>query len=166
MNEKLKNLLKGKLNGDEVSIEGKATIKEEDPETGEVVSKETFSNVLVQDGAQKLAKYVSGDAPTDVEWMAVGDGATAGNSPSGTESALENELSRSSAITPSVSGETVTWSNTFSATEGNGSLSEMGMFDDSASASGTMLSYVIFSDTKDNANNDLTIEYNLTFNYG
>lgn len=163
----LKNKIeKAKETKDDITVTGKATVKEEDPETGEVVSKETFSNVLVQDGAQKVAKYVNGDAPTDIEWMAVGNGATAGNSPTGTESSLQTEQARSSSITSSVSGETVSWSNTFSAGTGTNDLSEMGMFDASGASSGTMLSYVIFSSTKDNANNDLTIEYDLTFNYG
>ncbi len=156
------------MNKDNPMIKGKAIIKEINPESGEVVSKEVQENLIVQTGLNEIAKYLeANNSPATFEYMAVGDGATAGTSPSNGDTSLTNELDRSSAITPSRTDNVVTFTYTFiqsSSSPDKSSLTEMGIFDSSTDDSGIMLNRIIFDTAKDNATNDLEITYEITVN--
>lgn len=145
-------------------LKGKAIVRELN--NGKVISEEVFNNIVVEDGAERVAEYLAGESPSDMVAMAVGDGATAGDAEPDDQSALINELDRSTTISPTRSDNEVEWLFTFDKDSGKENLSEWGLFDDTTSESGTMLSYIIFDVEKDNENNDLQIEYTLTVEYG
>ncbi len=156
------------MSDDKIEIKGIATIKEVDPDTGEVLSEETKENLIVHDaGSEQIADYIAGNTPANhFEYMAIGsDGTSATKDDTG----LGTQTAISTAITPSViSGGTydrvVQWVHTFSAGDGGSSVEEMGMFNGST-GTGTdgMLNHLTFT-AKDNQNNDLEITYELTIN--
>lgn len=148
-----------------VGMKGTWTIKEIDTETGEVISEEIKENIVVDDGADRVAEYINGDSVDDFDYMAVGDGAIAGDSPSSDTSALVSEQDRSGALTSEiVDGNTVRWAHTFDAGDGKAALTEAGMFDDPSA--GTMLNHIIFDTEKDNENNDLQLTIDLEVQSG
>jgi len=152
---------------DGINMKGKVKVREIDPETGEIISKEEKENIVVDDGAEAVVDGLDTGTMAGFHYMAIGNGEIAGDSPSATDSSLTTEQARSSEITPSQpSADTIEWVNTFAAGDGTVDITEMGMFDSGTADSGVMLNHIIFSNEKDNANNDLELTYQLTVNSG
>lgn len=163
--ELVEQLLEDRGVGSDITLKGKATVRERDPETGEVLSEEEAENLVVYEGMEKIASYINGDAPaSDFDYMAIGSGSTAEDVG---DTSLVTREDISSAITSTIVGDgsgnnrVVQWEYTFTAGTGKSSIEEMGMFDGNTDGTDTMLNRVTFT-AKDNENNDLQITYELT----
>lgn len=131
-------------------------------ETGEVEIIEK-DNVFCTTGkvsiARRLANTESGYAK--VTYCAVGTGV---GSPAAGDVAMFTELFRKLISIASPSSNTVTFTTFYSTTEGNGVLTELGLFGDAATAlsgSGTMYAHTTITKTK-TISDTLTIEWTLT----
>jgi len=141
-----------------ISVMGEVNIKEINPITGEVVSDETFKNLVTNVGLAAIVDFLDGDNPTTFDYMAIGSGTTPA---AAGDTALETELDRSSSpITPTQpTATTISWVETFTAGAGKSAITEMGMLD--ADSVGNLFNHLIFT-ARDNLNNDLQITYTVT----
>jgi len=164
----LEEMQKRMANEGDASLEmkGRWTAIERDPETGEVLDKEVSENVITEDGAVAIADMLAGNSVTDFTYIAIGDGATEGDSESVTQSALVNEVARNQDSSPTTaddaSGHKVTWTCTFG--PGDCVATEFGLLN--ADTGGTLLSYNIPEIAKDADNAELTLNYELIVNEG
>lgn len=152
---------------DKVGIKGKVKFTERDSDTDEILNEDEYENIIVEDGADAIAEAIQDGSISTFDYMAVGDGATSGESESDIQSSLQNELERNSVtgtIDPDDDGSDhkIEWESTFG--DGLGTVTEFGMFD--ADTDGTMLNYVIPEYEKDAQESRLQVTYILTVNYG
>jgi len=154
----------GRSIDDALVLEGKATIEEINPETGETVSKETEKNIIVDvAGAETISSYLSGGVPSDFVYMIIGVGSLTAPAEGDTDLSTRTDTSPSLSaglVTVGGASKKVVWSHTFASGTGKTSIVEMGMFDGTGTGAG-MLNRVTFT-AKDNANNDLKVTYELT----
>ena len=143
-------------------LKGTAIIREVDPETGEVVSKEEAENLITDVGAIEIAKYINDEEPPQFEYMCIGsDGTAAGAGDTALGSQEDNEEVGEDSGSISRSTKTVSWTDVvFNSGSGKSSIEEMAMCQGSDSTADPILNRVTFS-AKDNANNDLLITYEL-----
>ncbi len=152
-----------------LELKGIWTAVEKDPETGEVLDKEVSENVITEEGAQLIAQILNPvETMVDISWIAVGDGATVGNSESVTQSLLVNEQDRKQDTAPTTAdaaaGHKVVWQQTFG--PGLCVVTEFGLFNESQDDSGCLASYNIPSIKKDAQDAELTVTYELIVNEG
>jgi len=149
-----------------LEMKGRWTAVERDPETGEVLGEATSENVITEDGADAIADMLAGTAVTDFTYIAVGNGPTAGDTESVTQSTLSAEQARKQDSSPSTSddasGQKVTWSAVFG--PGTCVVTEFGLLN--SDSGGTLLSYNIPEIAKDADNAELTLTYELIVNEG
>jgi hypothetical protein len=117
---------------------------------GKLKKKLSLENLVTNVGYAQVAGLINGAVTTAFKYVAVGSGSSSSpgscTSPSATDTALGNEVSRVSATagrtTTSITNDTATWSATFNFSASY-SLCEAGIFD--ASSAGNMLSRVTYS---------------------
>lgn len=105
-----------------------------DEATGEVKHEGSVHNLICTAGKNELLKVSSPKTVSQFAYMGIGSSST---SPSAANTALGTQLARSGAITPTYSSGTITFTHTFAAGTGTGTVEEVGLFD--ASSSGNML---------------------------
>jgi len=176
--EKLRDVIKS-LDGDdnmneEVKMKGIATVREKDPETGEVLSEETVENTVVAVGMEIIADYIAGNTVSDdFSVMAIGDNGD-GTQPTvdDEDTSLSNRVKESTVdtgprtITDSTAAgydRVVEWVHTYNADDTlTNDITEMGMFDTTLTdGSEIMLNHIDFIG-KDLINNDVELTYRLT----
>lgn len=143
--------------------------------SGQLIENRFYSNIVVTAGKQWIAgRMKDTGTPTQMTHMAIGGNATVGSNPTKTTPAVGDtalstggspalsELARVTLATAggTVSGAVVTYSATFAAGTGTGSLIEAGIFN--ASAGGTMLCKTSFDVVNKAANDSIAITWTVT----
>lgn len=132
-----------------------------------VVDTQTEKNVIVDKaGAETITDYITGADPADFVRMKLGSTATP-SSPTEGDTQLSNTVTTSPSLTPtqqSTGGaeKKVVWSNTFASATGRSNVVSMGMDTGTATGTGANLLNRLTFTAKDNANNDLSLTYELT----
>ncbi len=121
-----------------------------------------YNNIFVTAGFNAITRRLAQEANDgDITYVAVGTDNTA---PVVADTTLGTELDRNLVSTISASGATVTVRGFFGAAEANGTLEEMGLFGEAATAaadSGTMFTHALISETK-TSSETLTFEITIT----
>ena len=122
------------------------------------IERQTGPNQVQTLGKQHIADALSDQGETAMGWMAIGTGTGQGVG----DNTLATELDRQAldSGTPSHSGAVVTYSRTFAAGEGTGTVTEAGVFNDAAA--GDMLIYTGAISFAKGAADALTINWTLT----
>ncbi len=132
-------------------------------DTGEErVSK--YDNLIVTVAKNMIARRLAGEANAcNITYIAVGTGAGV---PAIGDTTLSTELDRNPLTTISASGVTVSFTGFFGASEANGTLTNMGLFGEGASAtpdSGVLINHAAVSEVK-STSETMTITGTLTIN--
>lgn len=119
-------------------------------------------NVTATVGKNSIAaRLVGGVDKGEITYMALGTGST---TPDASDTALATELIRKQVSVRSVSGNVATFRTFFSTSEGNGTLTEVGLFGDNASStadSGVLYARAAISKTK-TSSETLTLDWSAT----
>ncbi len=138
-------------------------IVKENVKTKEVVIRE-LHNISCTVGAESLAARMVGAERGQVTYFAVGTGTVSGaNVPTIGDTKLHTELFRKQISVRSSSGATASFRIFFNTSEANGSITEIGLFGDAASAtadSGVLFARAAESITK-TSSETLTIDWSL-----
>lgn len=126
---------------------------------GEVKSKRSIKNLVVNTGLNFLAAAVVNASPTPMNAIAVGTGAT---SPAPGNTTLEAELFRQALTSESAVLNVATLNVLIGAGDGTGALTEAGIFNNTVAA-GTMLSRVTFPVVNKQATDTLEINWTISF---
>ena len=125
---------------DKIGLRGKVTVRVFDAKTMRLLEQFTVGNLVVNVGLQEALDKLFGLDPGDAfGYVAVGSDGTA---PAAGDTALGSEIARSDFDSCSRSGQVVTASVWFGASEGNGTWRESGLFN--AAAAGKMLCRSLF----------------------
>lgn len=141
---------------DSIQVKGDLTVKLFD-QTGVIKDTRAIPNVVVTDGKGYIASRMNSNTAVIMSHMAVGSSSTAA---AAGQSALGTELGRVVFDSASVSSTTVTYTATFPAGTGTGTLTEAGIFN--ASTGGTMLCRTTFSSVSKAAGDTVVITWNVT----
>lgn len=125
---------------------------------GEVVY--SGDNLVVTTGKSFIASRMGSTSEPVMSHMAVGTGTTPA---AGTDVALETETARVALTTATVAGSTMTYTASFPAGTGTGTIAELGVF--SASSGGTLLCRIKLDSpiTKDSIST-LQVDWDVTVN--
>lgn len=144
-----------------IGITGRLRFVFRNIETGAVRESE-YRNLIVTLCKEMIAaRLAGGGGDCDITYVAVGTDAT---TPAIGDTALGTELDRNALASISAAGSVITATGFFGAAEANGTLTEMGLFGEAASAtpdSGTLINHAAISETK-TSSETMTIECTLT----
>lgn len=141
---------------DAVQAKGRLTITLVD-ESGQIKDKREIDNLVVAVGKAHIAERLAANTAVVMSHMAIG---TSNTAPSSGQTALGTELARTTLDTTVVNTATVTYSATFPAGTGTGTLTEAGIFN-SANV-GTMLCRTRFNPVVKAAGEALIVGWNVT----
>jgi len=129
---------------------------------GKVIDKAESSNLIVNDGLERVAKLINGVSSTDFSYIGIGTGST---SPTNSDTALEAEITKEQADDTGGSYEAdykAIFEKTFTFGSGESyAITEAGVFDGSGSAS-TMLDRFTFSAKNVDSDTDLYVKITIT----
>jgi len=114
-----------------------------DNNTGEILDSEEFSNLIVNNGLERVARLINGDSSTYFRAIAIGTGPTAATN---SDSALDDEFTRSTATLTYEASYKAKFTHTF--TFGTGvseTITEAGIFDSATVSGSTMLARLVFT---------------------
>ncbi|HEV7216699.1 MAG TPA: hypothetical protein VGP33_16455 [Chloroflexota bacterium] len=122
----------------------------------------TYANVVCLNGKSFLAAWLNLENPVHSRSNVYGAVGTSAAAPGGGDSALGSELARVALATSSRLGNVVTLDFFFNSGQGNGTLTEAGLFlgAGSGGGSGNLLSHVAISENKTSAVT-MTLEFSL-----
>ena len=123
---------------DSVKITGKLTVKKFSADNT-LLEEIEIPNLVVTAGKNHIAQRIITNSETIMSHMAIGSGLT---TPAAANTTLVTELAREALTTTTVSTSNVTYTATFGAGVGTGSVTEAAIFN--ASSSGTMLCRTTF----------------------
>lgn len=126
---------------------------------GNVKMEKTEKNLVVSSGKTFIASRMVGTGSAVMSHMAVGTSTTA---PVAGQTALVSEIARAAIVSGTSSTNVVTYSAVFAAGVGTGAITEAGILN--AGAAGTMLSRTVFSVVNKEADDSLTINWQITIN--
>ena len=126
---------------------------------GNVKMEKTEKNLVVTSGKAFIASRMVGTASAVMSHMAVGTSTTA---PVAGQTALVSEIARAAIVSGTSAANVVTYSAVFAAGVGTGAITEAGILN--AGTSGTMLSRTVFSVVNKEADDSLTINWQITIN--
>ena len=135
---------------DNFALTGALTIAVND-----VVVQET-NNLVVTAGKNWVADRMN-DVNTVMTHMALGTGTTAA---AAGDTTLGTELDRNALTSTTVLNNTIAYAATWAAGDGNGAITEAGIFD--ASSAGDMLARTVFSVVNKGAADSITITWTIT----
>ena len=143
---------------DKIRLHGKVTVRVFDAKTMDLLQSLSIENLVVNAGLQETLDLLFGLGGTVFGYLAVGSDNTA---PAAGQTTLGNEIVRSDFDECSRSGQVVTASTWFGASEGNGTWRESGLFN--AASAGKMLARALFDPviTKD-ATKVVQVEWSIT----
>lgn len=126
---------------------------------GNVVDSQHIKNLIVDAGKELVANRLKDNTQAAIGWIAVGtDGTAAGAG----QTALEAEVARAAVSSAVVTANSITYTATFGAGTGTGTLLEAGLFNDATV--GTMLSRTASINVVKGATDTLTIVWTITAN--
>ena len=147
-----------------ISWTGDITLIFENAKTGKKRIRR-YKNLMTTAGKEAIARRLKNEALKSneciVTYVAVGTGAGA---PAAGDTTLDTELARKAVTSTSRSSNIVTIRSFFTTSEANGTLTEMGLFGEDASAaadSGTLFNHATIAETKTGAET-LTVEVAIT----
>ena len=126
---------------------------------GNVKMEKTEKNLVVTSGKAFIASRMVGTGSAVMSHMAVGTSTTA---PVAGQTALVSEIARAAIVSGASAANVVTYSAVFAAGVGTGAITEAGILN--AGAAGTMLSRTVFSVVNKEADDSLTINWQITIN--
>lgn len=126
---------------------------------GNVKMEKTEKNLVVTSGKAFIASRMVGTGSAVMSHMAVGTSTTA---PVAGQTALVSEIARAAIVSGTSATNVVTYSAVFAAGVGTGAITEAGILN--AGAAGTMLSRTVFSVVNKEADDSLTINWQITIN--
>jgi len=126
-------------------------------EAGVVIEDRTIDNLVVTTGKNYVASRMKDATATAMTHMAIGTGATAA---AAGNTALETESGRVALASTNVSNNVVTYTATFAAGTGTGSLREAGILN--ANSGGTLLCRTVYDTITKSAGDSLTISWAVT----
>lgn len=126
---------------------------------GNVKMEKTEKNLVVTSGKAFIASRMVGTGSAVMSHMAVGTSTTA---PVAGQTALVSEIARAAIVSGTSAANVVTYSAVFAAGVGTGAITEAGILN--AGAAGTMLSRTVFSVVNKEADDSLTINWQITIN--
>jgi hypothetical protein len=144
-----------KLN-DKTKATGSLTISVFD-EHGTEKTKLHLNNLVVQSGKAFITSRMVGASPSVMSHMAIGTNTA---SPTSGDTTLGTEIGRVSLSGSIPNGDTITYSATFPAGVGTGSISEAGVFN--ANSAGTMLCRTTFLPINKSASEVIAFTWNIT----
>lgn len=137
-------------------VSGKLTLTLYDKDNN-IKNKINVDNLVVNTGLSYIASRMVNTSSTVMSHMGVGTSSTATNV---SQTALLAQVSRVALTGTTPVGSTITYSTTFTAGQGTGSLNEAGIFN--ASSGGTMLCRTVFPTLVKEADDILTINWLVT----
>lgn len=126
---------------------------------GNVKMEKTEKNLVVTSGKTFIASRMVGTGSAIMSHMAVGTSTTA---PGAGQTALVSEIARAAIVSGTSVANVVTYSAVFAAGVGTGAIAEAGILN--AGTAGTMLSRTVFSVVNKEADDSLTINWQITIN--
>lgn len=141
---------------DSIKIKGDLVVNLID-ENGQVKDKREVNNLVVNAGKAFIASRMNSNSAVIMNYMAVGSSNT---SPTVADTALGSELGRVEVDSATVSNTTLTFTATYPAGTGTGTLAEAGIFN--ASSSGTMLCRTNFNEVNKASGDTVVITWNVT----
>lgn len=139
-----------------ISVKGNLNIKLLD-NSGDLKDERNVKNLVVTLGKEHIADRMTSNTAVVMSHMAVGSSNTA---PSVSNSALGTELARVALDSATRANATVTYSATYGAGVGTGTIAEAGIFNDATT--GTMLCRTSFNEVNKAAGDTLVITWNVT----
>lgn len=145
-------------------VAGRAHVRLVDTATGETVYEAVIENTVTDAGLDRYVELMAGLSTAYVTHMAIGDGsATSPGScaaTTGTETALGNELTRTTVTATKQGTGTVRFSASFTPPSGSTwSVCEAGLFD--AASGGTLIARITFGPLNIDSQFTLTIDWDL-----
>ena len=127
---------------------------------GKVKQQITGHNLVVNDGQAHVADQLA-STPSDsaMSHMAIGEGT---NAVSATQTALQDELDRTTLDSRTSDSDTVTYQASWGPGAGTGAITEYGIFNDSSA--GTMLARFVDNVINKGEDDSLEVEWTVTFN--
>lgn len=141
---------------DTLKLQGKLHIVVTDS-NGQIKQELDVKNLVVSAGKTFIASRMTGTSSSVMSHMAIGTGTTA---PSVSDTTLGTEAGRVSLASSTPSSNTVTYTATFPAGTGTGSITEAGIFN--ASSSGTLLCRTTFPVVSKAAGDSIAITWVVT----
>lgn len=126
---------------------------------GNVKMEKTEKNLVVTSGKTFIASRMVGTGSAIMSHMAVGTSTTA---PVAGQTSLVSEIARVAIVSGTSAANVVTYSAVFAAGVGTGAITEAGILN--AGTAGTMLSRTVFSVVNKEADDSLTINWQITIN--
>lgn len=124
---------------------------------GNIKDERIFNNLVVAAGNTFIAARMTGTGVGVMSHLAVGSNNTAANT---SDTALGTEIERVAVTSAISSGGAVTYTATFGAGVGTGTLQEAGLFNQSSG--GTMLARTVFSTITKGASDIMNISWTIT----
>lgn len=139
----------------EIKATGRLSVVVKDSD-GRIKEERDINNLVVTSGLGFIASRMKDASDAAMGYMAIGTGTTAA---AAGDTTLETELDRNTLSSTTVTGNQVEYVSTWAAGDGTGAITEAGIFN--ASSSGTMLARTVFSVVNKDANDTLSITWNL-----
>lgn len=139
-----------------IKITGELSIQKFD-EKNNLVEQVNVPNLVVTTGKEHIAQRIAGNSETIMSHMAIGQGVA---TPALTNVALVNELAREALVLTTVTSTDITYTATFGAGVGTGSITEAGIFN--AASAGDMLCRTTFPAIAKTASDTIAISWTIT----
>ena len=128
-------------------------------ETGAVKDKRTVKNLVVAVGKAHIASRITSNVSTIMSHMAIG---TANVAPATSQTFLLGENARVVLDSTTRVSNIITYTSTFPAGTGTGTIAEAGVFDSPSANAGTMLCRTRFNEVNKSASDTIVITWNIT----
>ena len=128
-------------------------------ETGAVKDKRTVKNLVVAVGKAHIASRITSNVSTIMSHMAIG---TANVAPATSQTVLLGENARVVLDSTTLVSNITTYTSTFPAGTGTGTIAEAGVFNSPSANAGTMLCRTRFNEVNKSASDTIVITWNIT----
>lgn len=127
--------------------------------TGQVKDQRTINNLVVAVGKSYISSRMTSNNTTLMNHMAIG---TANITPTTSQTLLLGEAGRATFDSVGLVSNVITYTSTFPAGTGTGTIAEAGIFNSPSANSGTMLCRTRFNEVNKGAADTIVITWNIT----
>lgn len=127
--------------------------------TGQVKDQRTINNLVVAVGKSYISSRMTSNNTTLMNHMAIG---TANITPTTSQTLLLGEVGRATFDSVGLVSNVITYTSTFPAGTGTGTIAEAGIFNSPSANSGTMLCRTRFNEVNKGAADTIVITWNIT----
>lgn len=128
-------------------------------DSGQIKDKRSIKNLVVAVGKSYIASRMSSNSDTIMSHMAIG---TANITPTTSQTLLLGEVGRRVLDSTGLVSNVITYTSTFPAGTGTGTIAEAGVFNSPSANSGTMLCRTRFNEVNKGASDTIVITWNIT----